>query len=79
MVEKSGVNVDQLVQLLVDNQAFPDGELRVGAYVNLDSPPRAALGILPDGSGYLAFATQAETCTGPRRSGDQAAQVGQRP
>ena len=64
---------------LVYLQVFPDGELRVGAYVSLASRPRAALGRLPDGSGYLACATQAETCTGPRRSGDQAAQVGQRP
>lgn len=37
--------------------ARPDGELRVGAYVNLASPPRAALGILSDGSGYFGFTT----------------------
>jgi len=60
-------------------QALPDGELRVGTDVNLDSPTRATLDMLPDVSGYLAFTTQAEIFTGPRRSEDQAAQLGQRP
>jgi hypothetical protein len=51
MGEQSGVTVAQLVPLSVEKQACPDGAPRGGADGNLDRPSRAALGILPDGSG----------------------------
>jgi hypothetical protein len=39
-------------------QTYPNGETTVGVHVGLDGPPRAAMGVLPDGTAYINLRDQ---------------------